>query len=147
LLEAQTSHETTKMRAFPQERNLAQALLKLRVLRKRKSALIKRAMEVLQVMHTTGGGEMKKTIVLTMLLAVLSGTAMADKGDNPREVASRLRNDAERSANRGDYAREHEAREAANKAEGRDADGARQVEREYNRGDNRDRGERADRRP
>lgn len=90
---------------------------------------------------------MRKTIVLMMILAVLSGTAMADKGDNPRDVAGRLRNDAERAANRGDYAREREAREAANKAEGRDADGARQVERDYNRGDSRDRGERADRSP
>lgn len=85
---------------------------------------------------------MKKTVILTMLLAVLSGTAMGQRGDSPREVGERLRNDAERSANRGDYAREREARAAAREAEGSNADRARQIERDYNRGVNSDRGDR-----
>lgn len=83
---------------------------------------------------------MKKTIFLTALLALFSSVALGQKGESPKEVAERLRGDAVRAENRGDRERAREAREAAGRAEKKDADGARQVERDYNRGDRSDRG-------
>ena len=84
---------------------------------------------------------MKKTILVTMLLAMLSTVALGDKGDNPREVGERLRGDAVRSENRGDHERAREARDAAGRAErSNDVDRARQIERDYNRGNPSERG-------
>ena len=54
--------------------------------------------------------------------------------DSPKEVADRLRRDAEKADNRGDRDRAREAREAADRAERADRDGARQIERDYSRG-------------
>lgn len=83
---------------------------------------------------------MKKTILATMLLTLLSTVALADRGDNPREVGERLRGDAVRSENRGDHERAREARDAASRAEHSTPDRARDIERSYNRGERSDRG-------
>lgn len=77
---------------------------------------------------------MKKTILLTALLALFSSVALGQKGESPREVGERLRGDAERAENRGERERAREARQAAGRAERSNVDGARQIERDYNRG-------------
>ena len=81
---------------------------------------------------------MKKHL-LAMLIALspvlaLPASAFADDQD-PDAVAQHLENDAVRNENRGDYAGAAEARDAADRAAHSDADGARDVERDYNRGD------------
>lgn len=83
---------------------------------------------------------MKKMLISTALLALISSVALGQRGESPREVGERLRGDAVRSENRGDHERAREAREAAREAERGNADRARQVERDYNRGERSDRG-------
>ena len=68
---------------------------------------------------------MKKTMLMVILVMGCSATAFAQGGDSPREVADRIRGDAVRAENRGDFERAREAYGAANRAEGKDRDGAR----------------------
>jgi hypothetical protein len=91
--------------------------------------------------------EMKRTLLTALFTVVLSVTAFAEHGEGPRDVADRLRGDAERADNRGDYERGHEARQAAERAEGRSAAEARDIERSYNRGDGGNRNSGANREP
>ena len=77
---------------------------------------------------------MKKTIFTAMFMLVLSITALGQERGESREVADRIRGDAERASNRGDARGAREAREAANRAENSPPERAREIERDYNRG-------------
>ena len=76
---------------------------------------------------------MKRTIFTAMLMLLLGVTALGQRGES-REIADRLRGDAERASNRGDSRGAREARDAANRAERSTPERAREIERDYNRG-------------
>jgi hypothetical protein len=83
---------------------------------------------------------MKKAILIALVTFSLNIAAFAQQGERSKDVADRIRGDAVRNENRGDRAGAREARDAANRAERSTPERAREIERDYNRGDRSDRG-------
>jgi hypothetical protein len=68
-------------------------------------------------------------------IAIVLGSASSVVHANEQEdAADRIRSDGERAGNRGDVERQREANRAADRAETSCPAGARQTERDYNKG-------------